>query len=94
MPTFTAQDVATRLEGTITGDSSLKLTGFAPADSARPGDLTFAENDAYFTRADVSQASAILVAEDFRSNTGKTLIRVANARVAFAQVLPLFLWSM
>ena len=90
MPTFTAQELANRLSGTVTGDDGLKITGFAPADSARPGELTFAENDAYFARADVSQASAVLVAEDFRSATGKTLIRVANARIAFAQVLPLF----
>lgn len=90
MPTLSVQEVADRLNGVVIGDVRLNLTGFAPADSARPGDLTFAENDAYFSRADVSQAAAVLVAEDFRSTTGKTLIRVSNARVAFAQVLPLF----
>ena len=90
MPSLTVHEVAGRLSGTVVGDDGLLLTGFAPADSARPGDLTFAENDAYFARADVSQAAAVLVAEDFKSTTGKTLVRVANARVAFAQVLPLF----
>ena len=90
MPTFTAQDVANHLSGTVSGDGTLKLTGFAPADSAKSGDLTFAENDSYFARADVSHAAAVLVAGEFQSSTGKTLLRVANARVAFAQVLPLF----
>lgn len=64
------------------------LNGFAPADHAKPGDLTFAENEAYFQRAEQSAASAILVAGDFTSK--KVLIRVPNARIAFAQVLPLF----
>ena len=89
MPSLTASDVASRLGGMVVGDPDLVLTGFAPADGARPGDLTFAENEAYFQRASHSAASAVLVAGDHVPQ-GKTLIRVANARVAFAQVLPLF----
>jgi UDP-3-O-[3-hydroxymyristoyl] glucosamine N-acyltransferase len=65
------------------------LTGFAPADRAKPGDLTFAENDKYFGFAEQSAASAILVAGAFTSAT-KVIIRVSNARVASAKILPLF----
>lgn len=86
---FTAADIAKRLQGEVRGDGSVTLTGFAPADRAQPGDLTFAENETFFHRADASAASAILVAGDFTS-AKKALIRVANARVAFARVLPLF----
>jgi len=90
MPTFTTGQLAEKLGGQIVGDTRLPLTGFAPADTAKAGDLTFAENETYFARADQSAAAAILVAGDFQSAGGKTLIRVPNARVAFAQVLPLF----
>ncbi|MFM7103362.1 MAG: UDP-3-O-(3-hydroxymyristoyl)glucosamine N-acyltransferase [Verrucomicrobiota bacterium] len=90
MPPLTTAQVAQMLAGQVIGNPGQILQGFAPADSARPGDLTFAENEGYFARADQSAAAAILVAGDFQSGTGKTLIRVANARVAFAQVLPLF----
>lgn len=86
---FTAADLAQKLQGEVQGDSAINLTGFAPADRAKPGDLTFAENAEYFQRAEASAASAILVAGDFPSSK-KVLIRVANARVAFAKVLPLF----
>jgi UDP-3-O-[3-hydroxymyristoyl] glucosamine N-acyltransferase len=86
---FTAAEIAERLQGEVRGDGSVILTGFAPADRAQPGDLTFAENEAFFQRADASAASAILVAGDFTS-AKKALIRVSNARVAFARVLPLF----
>lgn len=89
MPSFTAAQIAEKLGARVLGDPHLVLSGFAPADSARAGDLTFAENEAYFERATQSAASAVLVSEDFPRGH-QTLIRVAQARVAFAQVLPLF----
>jgi UDP-3-O-[3-hydroxymyristoyl] glucosamine N-acyltransferase len=86
---FTAAQIAEKLQGELVGDGSVKLTGLAPADRARAGELTFAENAAYFAAAEQSQAAAILVDGPFVSS-GKILIRVANARVALARVLPVF----
>ena len=86
---FIAADIAKLLGAEVVGDSSLVLKGFAPADRAQPGDLTFAENESYFARAEQSAASAILVDGPYASS-GKTLIRVPSARIAFAKVLPLF----
>ncbi|MBI5773948.1 MAG: UDP-3-O-(3-hydroxymyristoyl)glucosamine N-acyltransferase [Verrucomicrobia bacterium] len=86
---ITAAEIAAKLQGEISGDGSVQLTGFAPANAAKAGDLTFAENEQYFTAAEQSAASAILVGDGFTS-ARKTLIRVKNARVAFAKVLPLF----
>ena len=86
---YTASEIARRIGGTVIGDESLVLKGFAPADRARTGDLTFAENESYFARADQSAASAIIIDGAYAS-TRKTLIRVESARIAFARVLPLF----
>ena len=86
---FTAAQIAEQLQGDVLGDGSVSITGFAPADSARAGDLTFAENETYFAAAEQSQAAAILVAGEFTS-AKKVVIRVKNARVAVARVLPLF----
>jgi UDP-3-O-[3-hydroxymyristoyl] glucosamine N-acyltransferase len=86
---FTTAQIAQQLQGEIVGDGSVPLTGLAPADRARPGELTFAENAAYFAVAEKSQASAVLVAGPFESSS-KALIRVADVRVALARVLPLF----
>jgi UDP-3-O-[3-hydroxymyristoyl] glucosamine N-acyltransferase len=86
---YTAAHIAGHLRGEVCGDGNTQLTGLAAADSAQPGDLTFAEKDAYFAAAERSQASAILVSGAFTSAT-KVLIRVPNARVAMARVLPLF----
>ncbi len=89
MPTFTAAQLAQELEAELLGDGSTQLTGFAPADRAQAGHLTFAENEKYFTQAEQGGASAILVGASARSSR-KTLLRVKNPRVAFAKVLPLF----
>jgi len=86
---LTAAEIARQIDGEVLGDASVHLTGFAPADKARAGDLTFAENQTYFNRAEQSAAAAIMVDGQFTS-TKKTLIRVPNARIAFAKVLPLF----
>ena len=85
----TAAQIAEHLHGSVVGDGSVRLTGLAPAEHARPGELTFAENATYFAAAERSQASAILVSEGFVS-ASKVLIQVANPRVALARVLPLF----
>ena len=86
---FTAAEVAQQLHGEVVGDGFVTLTGFAPANAAKVGDLTFAENEEYFAAAEASAASAVLVSGQFTS-AKKVLIRVKNARVAFAKVLPLF----
>src|SRR5258706_678070 len=86
---FTVAEIARLLGGQAMGDPNLVLKGFAPADRAQTGDLTFAENENYFARAEQSAAAAIIVDRPFTSNQ-KILIRVPNARIAFAKVLPLF----
>jgi len=87
--TLTASQIAEQLRGEVLGDGSVELTGFASAELAQPGDLTFAENENYFVVAEQSPATAILVSGEYRS-AKKVLIRVPNARVAMARLLPVF----
>src|SRR6266436_1833295 len=54
---FTAAQIADHLHGEVVGDGSVRLTGFAPADSAKAGDLTFAEKPTYFAAAEQSAAA-------------------------------------
>ena len=89
MPTFTAAELAQQLGAELIGDGSIQIIGFAPADHAQAGHLTFAENEEYFAKAEQGGASAILAGAQAKSST-KTLLRVRNPRLAFAKVLPLF----
>jgi UDP-3-O-[3-hydroxymyristoyl] glucosamine N-acyltransferase len=86
---FTVAQLAEIVGGQVVGDASLPITGFAPADAAQAGHLTFAESPAYLTAAEASHASAVLVPASF-SSASKVLIRVANPRVAMARLLPHF----
>lgn len=85
---YTAIDIANLVGGSVRGDGETLLKGFAPAGNAREGDLTFAENEMYFSRAEQSPASAILV--DREVDSKKTLIKVGNVRVGFAKAMGLF----
>ena len=87
--TFTTAEIAKHLDGEVVGDAAATLKGFAPADHAKPGDLTFAENEDYFARAEQSAATAIIADNRFKS-AKKILIRVPNARIAFARAMALF----
>jgi UDP-3-O-[3-hydroxymyristoyl] glucosamine N-acyltransferase len=86
---FTTEEIARHVGGQVVGNSAAVLNHFATIESARPGDLTFAENDEFFARAEQSAATAV-IADKRYSSTKKTLIQVANARVAFAKALALF----
>ncbi|HEX5218305.1 MAG TPA: UDP-3-O-(3-hydroxymyristoyl)glucosamine N-acyltransferase [Verrucomicrobiae bacterium] len=87
---FTAAEIAKHLEGEVLGDGQTQLKAFAPVDRAKAGELTFAENDEFFAKAEQGEASAIIVSGINASSNGKVLIRVKNARVAFARALTLF----
>ena len=87
--TLTTAEIAKQLAGEVHGDANAALTGFANADAAQPGDLTFAENAEYFAAAENSPATAIIAGKDAVS-TKKIIIRVANPRVAFAKALAIF----
>jgi UDP-3-O-[3-hydroxymyristoyl] glucosamine N-acyltransferase len=85
---FTLAEIARNIGGEVIGDPATVVHRFAPADRAEAGDLTFAENENYFFRAEQSAATAIIVDGDFASR--KAMVRVANARIAFAKVVPIF----
>ncbi len=86
---YSIAEIAAHVAGEIVGNREVILTGFAAAENAQPGDLTFAESADYFDAAERCAASAILVSGVFTSQN-KVLIRVKNARVAMARLLPLF----
>jgi len=87
--TLTTAEIAKLLAGEVLGDAHAALTGFATADNAKPGDLTFAETEEFFTAAENSAATAIIAGKNSVS-AKKILIRVDNPRIAFAKALAVF----
>ncbi len=74
---FTANEIAEQVKGEVVGDGDIELAGFAQTNVAKPGDLTFAENEKYFRLAEESQASAILAPNEFTSEV-KTVLPQAD----------------
>ena len=67
--TLTTAEIAKKLDGEVLGDPNARLTGFASADQAKPGDLTFAEKAEYFAAAAASGATAVIAGEGFTSTS-------------------------
>jgi UDP-3-O-[3-hydroxymyristoyl] glucosamine N-acyltransferase len=86
---YTTEEIAKLIGGQVVGDTSAVLKNFTTIETAQAGDLTFAENEEFFSRAEQSAATAIIADKRF-SSAKKTLIQVPNARVAFAKALALF----
>ena len=86
---LTVAELSRRLGGEVTGDANATLTGFASADAAQAGAVTFAENEKFLAAAEAGAATAVIVPKSF-SSTKKTLIRVENTRVAFAKAVAVF----
>ncbi len=86
---LTVAELSNQLDGEILGDASAVLTGFASAENAMLGEVTFAENATYFAAAEQGAATAIIAGKDV-SSTVKTVIRVANPRVAYAKAVAIF----
>ena len=83
----TLQELAARIGGRVVGDGSMEITGFTTVDDARPGALTFATTDAYFSAALAGPAAAVLVDAALARDAGKPLIVVENVRLALSRAL-------
>jgi UDP-3-O-[3-hydroxymyristoyl] glucosamine N-acyltransferase len=81
-----ASRLGVRLEN---GDPDMKITGVAGIEEAGAGQLTFVANPKYAAAARTTQASAVIVSEDFPQIPGATL-RSQNPYLTFARALELF----
>jgi len=76
------KELALLIEGTIEGDDNVDITDLNGIESARLGDLTFAVDEDKLGLAEISQTACVLTTKTLRKST-KTLIRVANPKLAF-----------
>ena len=88
MRTFTVEEMARQVGGTVVGEGSTVITGVASIETAREGDIVFAQTPHHFAQAEKSSGSCILVPRAIRESR-KTLIQVENPRLAFSTILAL-----
>ena len=86
---FTAQQIATLVQGRLEGNPEAKVTNVAKIEEADHGSLSFIANPKYEEFIYTSQAAIVIVNESFviERAVNPTLIRVKDAYDAFAQLL-------
>jgi UDP-3-O-[3-hydroxymyristoyl] glucosamine N-acyltransferase len=86
---FSAQDIATFLNGTVEGNSNVKVNNFAKIEEGVPGTLSFLANPKYEHFIYETKASIVLVNKDFSptQSINATLVRVENAYSSLAILL-------
>ncbi|MDR1938528.1 MAG: UDP-3-O-(3-hydroxymyristoyl)glucosamine N-acyltransferase [Tannerellaceae bacterium] len=86
---FTAQQIANILNGTVDGNPDVKVNSFSKIEDGKPHTLTFLANPKYEHYIYNTEASIVLVNNDFTPSTPirNTLVRVPNAYAALAVLL-------
>lgn len=89
---FTAEIIAGFLGGTVEGDSGATVWSVAKIEEAKEGDLVFLSNPKYEDYIYTTEASVVMVNNDFELKHAikPTLVRVENAYKAFASLLDLY----
>lgn len=82
-------EIARLLDLGVEGDPEIEITGMAPIDDAREGDLTFVATPRYRARLATTGAAAVILGpgEDGR---GRAVLRAREPYSAFARALSLF----
>lgn len=86
---LTVADVAAAVGGTVEGDGARVLAGVAGLEDAGPEHVSFLANRRYVRKMAESRAGAVLVGPADKAQ-GHTVIRCADAYLAFAKALRLF----
>ncbi|MBT8330078.1 MAG: UDP-3-O-(3-hydroxymyristoyl)glucosamine N-acyltransferase [Desulfofustis sp.] len=87
---LTLETLARMVEGELSGDPSLEISGFGPLDSAGPGDISFLVDVKYYDQAVESGAAAILVGKKIAVEVDN-FVRVDDAYLASAIIQNHFL---
>lgn len=86
---FTAQDIAQLVQGRVEGNTEEVVDNISKIEEGKPGTLTFLANPKYTHYIYTTEASIVIVNEDFKSEKEikPTLIRTKDAYTAFALLL-------
>jgi UDP-3-O-[3-hydroxymyristoyl] glucosamine N-acyltransferase len=88
---FKAEQIAALTGGTVQGDAGAAVSKLAKIEEGEPGSITFLSNPLYAQHIYTTRATIAIVNADFTPEQPLpetlTLIRVADARQAFAQLL-------
>lgn len=96
MMEFSAKQIADFLKGKVEGNEDVTVNTISKIEEAQPGSLTFLANPAYTPWIYKTNASIVLVNNDFspEKDVNSTIVRVENAYNALAELLNLYQQSL
>lgn len=80
----TVKDLAAAIGASLEGDASSEVSGVAAPERAASGDLIFVNDAKHIPRAEASAAKCVILPPSL-TIFGKTMLRVENAKIAFAK---------
>jgi UDP-3-O-[3-hydroxymyristoyl] glucosamine N-acyltransferase len=86
----TARELAEAIGATLEGDGTVEITGVAAPERAASRDLIYVDSAKHAERGAASAALCVIAGEALRL-TGKTVLRAAQPKVAFAKAAALLL---
>ncbi len=89
---FTAKQIAELLQGTVDGNAEAKVCRLSKIEEGIEGSLTFLANPAYTPYIYSTNASVVIINNDFvaEKEISATLVRVENAYSSFAKLLEIY----
>ena len=86
---FTINQIATILQGKVEGNGNEEITSLAKIQDAKPGSISFLSNLKYEEYIYATEASAVIVSEDFipKKKLTTTIIRVKDSYSSFTVLL-------
>ncbi len=86
----TLREIAEIIGGKLIGDGAIKITGLDSLDTAKAGDITFADEN-HAALAKKSAASAIIIPMNFSGELPANCIKSAEPKIAFAKLMEIFM---
>jgi UDP-3-O-[3-hydroxymyristoyl] glucosamine N-acyltransferase len=84
---FRVGELAVWLEAALEGDADKEIIAAASLETAGPTEISFVGNRKAAKQAQQSGAGCLVVPVDFENSASQTVLRVADARRAFARVI-------
>jgi len=88
----TLKEIARLIDGEVSGDENLVITGITGIKEAEDGDLTFLANPKYLHLMDTTRAAAVITSREI-TKAPKPIIRTDNPSLAFARIISLLITS-
>jgi len=86
---YTIEEVAQNIEANIVGDSSVELTHVADLEDATTGGLSFLASSQYLDKLKQTQASAVIVPQEFAEDCPSVALVSTNPYLSFARAAQL-----